>query len=286
MGGAHLGYPLGMEFSAKIGCVALGWLMVLPSACATPEGSTPSTRLRLRGAQGPLDGFVQIPAGGNPGSTSNQRPELDEIGIHRSRATDFLLEHEGARTLFYASYRSSSETGRKTLEEDLTSNDADFAAGTQVASAFELNWYRLGIGRRYRLGSQARTSLIPLLEATLFDFAYTLKAVPQGNSDSAGRGFSHGDFRFGLRAEQEFARGTKLFATALIPLPLGLSTQANITTFEAGAAWQLPRFKGIASTLSLGISFDRVRLEDDQEVPNRIEVDFGPAIFVGLELGF
>ena len=61
---------------------------------------------------GNINGFLQIPSGGGPGTTSNARPKLHEIGINHAPIGDPSVTLEWGDNQIYAGARFTPLSGR------------------------------------------------------------------------------------------------------------------------------------------------------------------------------
>jgi hypothetical protein len=71
---------------------------------------------------GDVDGFVQIPRGGQPGTTSSKRPTFDELGIGGVPMADVSVAGGVAGHQIYVGARIVEASGDATLTETLTSH--------------------------------------------------------------------------------------------------------------------------------------------------------------------
>ena len=229
---------------------------------------------------GDVDGFVQIPAGGEPGSTSPRRPTLDELGIDNGSVYDIAGAAQKDRHIINLGARLTTLDGSGTLTQDLTSQNQFYPAGTQVESDIQLNWYRLGYLYEIPLAPAQNGSqvfLSPGLQAVLLDFDYELKG--DGGQRSK-RGFTKGGVRVGGTARWQTSEKFSLEGLAYLGVDLG--STANISSFEIVGRYS---FSKLFSAFG-GVAWDRIEFEDSQTVPNRIDIDFGPMAVVGIRFDF
>ena len=229
---------------------------------------------------GDVDGFVQIPAGGAPGSTSARRPTLDELGIDSGSVYDIAGAAQKDRHIINLGARLTTLDGSGTLTQDLTSQNEFYPAGTQVESDIQLNWYRLGYLYEIPLvpaqdGSQVFLS--PGVQAILLDFDYELNG--DGGQRSK-RGFTKGGVRLGGTARWQTSERFSLDALAYLGVNLG--STADISSFEIVGRYS---FSKLFSAFG-GVAWDQIEFEDSQTVPNRIDIDFCPMAVVGIRFDF
>ena len=232
---------------------------------------------------GNISGFVQIPRGGGVGTTSNERPKFDELGINQAAIGVPSLTLGWNNHNLYGGASIIRLSGSNTLSNTLISNGTTFPAGTSVSSDVQLDWYRFGY--EYRLTdkySQASTlSFYPAIGAALFNFDYNLKGI---SSLSAARSFAKAAPQLGLTSEWNpegrFSLSGEVFSSlAFSTLPLLLSVDLT----GGYQLWGSADHGGIAY---LGIGYDLLDEEDNQKVPNHIRASIGPEVVVGLKARF
>src|SRR5439155_17594602 len=70
---------------------------------------------------GPVDGFLQTPAGGRPGTSSRHRPTFDELGIDDVAFYDTRLDVQWHRLRVYGGYQFMRLNESETLSRPLIS---------------------------------------------------------------------------------------------------------------------------------------------------------------------
>jgi hypothetical protein len=232
---------------------------------------------------GPAEGFVQTPSGGNPGTTSHHRPKLDEIGIDDASIADAELRGGRGPHELYLGGQWVRLSGDDTLDDDLTSQARSFAAGTSVSSDLKLDWYRAGY--RYRFNwdqpdGRPLFSVAPSVGATLLDFQYQL----DGGGEKADRSYIKAAPQMGVDAEWHLTDRWSLVGDVLCSLPI--PNMPFILKSELAVRYRVLRRRGCDVNAELGVAYEQIHYEDDQQVPNHVEVDLGPLLLVGLEFKF
>jgi hypothetical protein len=237
---------------------------------------------------GEASGFVQTPSGGAPGTTSPRRPRLGEVGADVVNALDvnltlgFATRHE-----VYVGAQFVGLSGDHTLADTLISHGETFPAGTRVSADVRLDWYRLGYRYRWVLdrgaGRDPVLTLTPSVGAALLEFDYKLRSDAVRTSRSYGKGLP----QVGLELEWRPGGGALSFSVAAMGFPQFESVPA-IATERALVAYSFVRGGdgGVDVRGFVGVQFEQFRYEDAQRVPNRIEVDLGPLLVVGLSASF
>jgi hypothetical protein len=234
---------------------------------------------------GPIDGFLQTPSGGKPGSTSKGRPTLSELGIDTAPSADTSLHAEWANNILYAGASLTPLSSGSKLDKELISEGATFPAGTTVHSDVQLDWYRVGYERHYLFGNDqgATVSVEPAIGLALFDFSYRLKAGG-GAHLSADRGYTSAAPQLGLESAWSpggrFSLAGDIFGS--IPYPKDLL----LFTVEMTARYRLWGRDDRGSLLFLGLGYDRIDSQDKQRVSNHVQVNMGPSLVAGVKLSF
>ena len=232
---------------------------------------------------GNISGFVQIPRGGGAGTTSNERPKFDELGINQAAIGAPSLTLGWNNHNLYGGASIIRLSGSNTLSNTLISNGTTFPAGTSVNADIQLDWYRFGYEYRftYKYSQASALSFYPAIGVALLNFDYKLNGVA---GLSAARSFEKAAPQLGLRTEWNpegrFSLSGGVFSSlAFSTLPLLLSVDLT----GGYQLWGTPDHGGIAY---LGIGYDLIDEEDNQKVSNHIKASIGPEVVVGLRVRF
>ena len=263
-------------------------LAALSSGCAPTWVRTPvetgvhgSVAAALR--YGSLDGFAQTPAGGTPGTTSRNRPTLDEVGIHEAIAGEADLHLGWGADALFVDAVPMRVSGDRRLGSELTSHGTTFPAGVTAHAHFHFDQYRIGYEHQFRWRNESGTtfSVAPAVGLVLFAFDYTLTAAPDL---SAARSYVQAAPQIGVSSAWH-PEGRFTLSGAVLgwpALPTDLATVSVRLTGEY-ALWQQPPYSAAAT---LGIGYDYTDFEDSQRVPNHVHVDDGPLLLAGMKLAF
>lgn len=269
-----------ISFRLSVPSILLSLALCMKAAeVASPE---PALAARVSGAFnfGAVEGFLQTPAGGQPGSSSHRRPTLDELGIDDATFYDVLASVQWRHLDFYVGYQSIGLDGNATLSENLVSRGVTFAAGTRVRSEADLNWVRTGVGWKFDL-LQRRLELVPKAELALLDFSYDLS----GGAQAVDRSYAKGCFRLGLETRYRFNRVLSVSLAAAGSMPI--SNTPQIATITSGIQFDLwPGNRRPHPWLFIGGGAQRIEYEDNQELPNHFRVGVRPFIAGGLGISF
>ena len=239
-----------------------------------------SASFRGQFSYGPAAGFLQTPAGGQPGSSSRRRPTLDELDINDAAFYDVLASVQWPSLSLYAGYQAVGLDGQALLSRSLISRNITFPAGTRVQSSTDLNWFRAGAGWKFSLFDR-RLELVPKAEFAVLDFKYGLS----GGGQAVQRSYPKGCVRLGLESRYRFSRVVSVSLTGEGSLPI--SNTPQIAALTGGVTFDLlPASRRVRPALFLGGGAQRIDYEDNQKLPNHFRVDLGPVVTTGLAISF
>lgn len=261
-------------------------LLTAPAAAAEPVWDA-RCRLTVEGAYlyGPVDGQLQTPSGGRPGTTSRGRPTLEELGIDDASVFDASMTFSFDDHEIYLGGQWVRFADDSVLDETLVSQANTFAAGSGVSSDVKLDWYRAGY--RYRLasgdgpGGGPSLLLYPSAGAALLDFDFQLAGE---GASAVSRAYSKVALQVGLAAEWRVTDRFSLAGGVLSSVPL--SNTPFILAAELTGRYRIVQSRGMGVVGFAGVAYEQIHYEDNQDVSNDIEVDLGPMLKVGLEARF
>ena len=248
---------------------------------AAEQGTRP-VELTLHGAYsfGDVDGFVQTPLGGAPGTSSRRRPDFAELGIHDGGFYDAGLEAHWHRLGLYGAYQGIGLEGNGHLSSPLISHGVSFAAGESFQAKTRFDWLRFGGGWKFALAG-GRVEIFPKADLAVLDFSYRLA----GESQTASRSYAKGSFRLGLEGSWKLspAFALKLDGAASVPI----SNTPQIDTLSATLNWlPWPRARRFRPALFFGGGAEWIDYQDNQTLPNHLRLVFGPLVTGGLAISF
>jgi len=260
---------------------------LVPSLAATPAfaGSEPETRpleVTLHGAYsfGYVDGFMQTPLGGVPGTSNGRRPTLGELGIHNGGFYDAGLAARWHQLGFYGGYQGIGLEGNGHLPSPLVSHGVSFGEGDSFQTKDRFDWFRLGGGWNFQLAG-GRLELFPKADLAVLDFRYKLASPSQ----DASRSYVKAGFRLGLEGSWSFTRNLSLKLDGAASVPIANTPQ--IATLGATMNWRLfPSAHAVRPTLFFGAGAEWIDYEDSQTLPNHVRLRLGPLLTGGLSLAF
>jgi hypothetical protein len=235
---------------------------------------------------GPTDGYVQIPSGGQPGTTSSHRPRFSEIGISDASIYDVEFDAAWRQEQIYLGGQFIRLSGDDTLDDTLITHSNTFNAGTHVNSNVQLDWYRFGYRHQFALLADRNLTISPGVGGALLDFSYHLDTSGAAGP-SASRSFIHATPQLVLNTEWQPSRNLPLsFELNLMGSPWVTSSIPGIFDEELLARYRVIANPRLSLAAYLGVAFEQIRFHDNQPVPNEIHADFGPMLVLGLRLSF
>jgi hypothetical protein len=234
---------------------------------------------------GPVDGYAQTPAGGQPGSSSSKRPRFSELGIHDAtigagELSAFFGHHE-----IFVAPEIIRLSGSDTLRSDLITHGQTFPAGTHVSSDLTLDTYRIGYRYHFLIGADTprpRLDLAPYLDLDLWNFDYHIA----GGGHSTSRGYLKPTVQLGISAEWSPGGGPFSLTGDFAASPPGISSIPFIAYEQLAARYRFTPSPRLNIVTTLGVRFEQYNYFDNQSVSNHIHATFGPMLVAGLGLEF
>jgi hypothetical protein len=233
-------------------------------------------------AYGSISGYLQTPAGGNPGSSSIRRPTFEELGFEDTNVNQgYFAFSKGNHTVLLDAHLVRLD-GYSTLTEPLKSQYRDFAAGETVKADVQTDYYDLIYLYHFTevdlFGK--RMTISPGAGLVVFDFHYELA----GASDKADRSYGNVGARIGGELNLTLTEKLSISADAFASIPI--SNTVSIYSLELLGEYQLWKTSRLETTAILGIAYDYIDYEDEQELPNHIRVELKPLLKIGIEIKF
>jgi hypothetical protein len=260
-----------------------------PGLDAATEVATPVSTTRwpvgfeihVGGRVGRATGHLQTPRGGMPGTTSPERPTLEEIGADTgAEITAGLLARWGRHEVALGNSILFLQ-GDNTLSRDLTSQADFYAAGTSVESDSWISFHDLAYRYAFPvpLGACDGLTVRPEVGGSAFHLEYLLKG---SNGEDADRSYTHVAPHLGLGiAWRRRGSPVSFEARARQTLVDLMPDDRQVDLFEVTGRVRYDL--GTSLSLDLETGWRRLRFQDDQTVPNDLDVKFGPWIGLGLD---
>jgi hypothetical protein len=231
---------------------------------------------------GPVAGHVQTPSGGQPGTTSINRPTLEELGIDDASIYDAELVLGWGPHEAFAGGQWFGMSEEQTLEDELVSQGDTFPAGSRVDSDLRLDWYRVGYRYRFEAGDGPGGGPLFVIRPgagfALLDYSFELNGP---GPDDVDRSFMKGAPLVG--AAVEWRINDRLSVTGEAATTIHLPNAPRILTAEVAVKYTLFVRDSADVSLSAGIAYERIHYDHDQDVPNDIEMEAAPMLRLGVE---
>ena len=272
-----------MKVRAATFSIFFFWPLITASlAEVEPQEPSRSIEITLQGSVyfGYADGFLQTPLGGQPGTTTPQKPTLHELNIDDAVFYEGRVRLQWKQLGVYGGYQAIGLDGSGTLTQPLISHGVSFAAGQPFHTNNRLDWFDAGAGWNLFLMDE-RLEIFPKAEFAVLDFSYKLSTP----SASTSRSYAKGCVRLGAEATYHFnpALSFRLDGAASLPL----SDTPQIATLTGAFYFNLLRHSHrLKPALFAGGGMEWIDYEDNQQMPNHIHVNLGPFVTGGLALSF
>lgn len=145
-------------------------LTALATACAAAEDRT-EPHFAFEAGVGLIarEGFLQTPAGGEPGTASAGRPTVDELAVGDGHYRWAAGVVGFGRYAFTIRYTAVGDSGSAILSKPLVSQGNAFDAGSDVRTVLGLDGLSLAITRAFDFESDTKMTLGPWVGWTAFD---------------------------------------------------------------------------------------------------------------------
>ncbi len=224
---------------------------------------------------GPVSGFEQIPLDGTPGTTSEREPTFSQLGINQTN----LLEVGAVITIKQwlqvdASLQHFSMDSNAVLNNTLVSHGRVFDPGTFVTTSSDYNIYHLRLGPiwqifpRMQLGANAGVALL--------QFNYKVAS----NDRNASRAFNHLSPEIGLNSNYQLTSSLAWQINGTVTIPTQFAEE-NIST-SLHYYPQIKKYPHLSFFVKTGALF--LQFKDKQQEPNRMHLNYGPYIALGISI--
>lgn len=208
---------------------------------------------------GPISGFVQIPAGGQAGTTSHHQPTFKDLGIKHNNNYDLFLGLNWQQLTFYGGYQYIQLKGATTLNQTIITHNVTIPSGSYINPKLTLNWLRLGA--QYNFFLQDEWIIAPQLEAVEMDFDYH---IPNYITP---RSFKPCAARIGIYSNYDFNQKFALDGDIASAIP---GFHLNIINANLRLKYTLFTKQQSTTKIFAGIGYLYIRFKDNQPTPNYI----------------
>lgn len=264
-------------------------LFLVFALSAYSEISAPkSYEIKYMHSLGNIDGFVQIPKGGQFDTTSERRPTFNELGVKRISYPELSLKTKWDRLALnlnakYEYFKGSSSY----LKNDLLTHDILVPEGSSIKTKHKYAYYGLGISYDFPLYSNL--VITPSLTETLFDFSYEFSAKDKNGNVIAvndSRKFKSAITVLGLAANYSLNDKINFILSFNTNIPM----KNSIKTYMESSfitSYNLYKNENREVNLLAGISYEKLKFRDSQkDMQNYMKHTVSPTFKLGLEYKF
>jgi hypothetical protein len=267
---------------AGSGCARRDRSVVYAQPEGAPAGGTSGGALRVRAALemrvGNPRGHIQIPKGGQPGTTSPGRPTYQELGIDTAWAPALDVRLALGRHRLHLGGAYWVLHGDATLRQPLTSHEDFYPAGTAVTSSSEVGETWLSYGYAFDLSRSV--TVAPALGLYGHRIMYDIA----GGANTSDREFHV--FSPMFETEVIWRPGGRMHVSGNLRLvlddALGLTSPTNVV--DAQVRWHLDLWN--RGDLHFAVGTTSISHHDEQTVPNDILLEVLPWFGFGGEFRF
>lgn len=222
-----------------------------------------------------IDGYLQTPDGGMPERTDRHRPTFDELGIDKARRNILGLQIISGPHHYLVSADLMKFKKRRNLKDPLLSQWIQFDAGENVNSSVQMDAWHFRYSRSWSPEMLPDLSIRPGAEIMAMDFHYRL----YNQDKQVDRSYIKGGYRLG--AEVNYQLGSRLSLGAEFYQSLPLPNTVDTTSIRFFGHYDLLQQEN-RLTLLFGVSYRKLRYQDEQEVPNHLIAKTSPAFSFGI----
>jgi hypothetical protein len=224
--------------------------------------------ISVRQGYAPISGYLQTPAGGNPGTSDVRHPTFKELDIDDTSYTDIDLYYKSRNYTPYFNLRLIDVDSSGILGKDLTTQGQTFLKGESYDHETSFNIYRLGLKYDFAY-------FRPKIELAVTDFDYRLESA----GVQAKRSYAKSAVRLGV--EKDFnvdVLDIMLETSGSIPL------SDTPELFTAGAVVKYWFTEHV--NVGLDVQYFYLDYEDSQDLSNHLRLEMQPAVSVFLQYRF
>ncbi len=223
-----------------------------------------------------LSGFVQVPQGGSNGSTSFERPTLNELRIVNNHFYTLGTVLQFAQYDVFFNYTRYAPHGNALLKETLLTHGKVIPAGAILSTFLKYDYFVFGAGYRFLFEDW---TLVPFLQTNFMKFHYEYDSSPILGA----RTFNVTGVNLGLKIGYQFTPFLSGDLRVAPPLPVCNFTQSDI---EVGVNKSIPIAPHFNLLPRIAVGMQQFDYEDNQGVPNHIRIRNAPFGKASLALTF
>lgn len=215
-------------------------------------------------SSGKIDGFVQIPKGGQYGTATKERPTFQELGVNHIYYPELALTAKWDRLSFTFDGKYETFKGKATLNQDLTSHNITIPKDSSIRTKHKYAYYSLYANYDFEL--TPKWTVTPTVGVSLFDFSYQFSATDKNGVNIAekdSRKFHAGMPVIGVKTNYAFTDKTKVIFSLNSNIPMGSVKQYLDTSLML--SYNL--YKNNQKELNVlgGLGYERLKFRDSQK---------------------
>ncbi|AYZ73147.1 hypothetical protein EGX98_03240 [Fusobacterium necrophorum] len=242
--------------------------------------------IQVLSSAGKMDGFVQIPKGGQYGTTSKERPTFEELGVNYVYYPEITFTTKWDK--FSMSLHGKYETfkGKAHVKEDLISHNVFIPKDSSLRTKHKYAYY--GWNLHYDVITTEKWKLTPAFGINVFDFSYEFSAVNKegdaiANKDT--RKFHAGIPTIGFKTNYQLMEKTKIIFSFMSNIPM--KSVKQYLDMSLLVSYNLYQNNERELNLIGGIGYEKWKFRDSQkEMQNYMKHSIAPIYKVGLEYKF
>lgn len=242
--------------------------------------------LQVLSSAGKINGFVQIPKGGQYGTTSKERPDFQELGINHIYYPEITISTKWNKFSMSLHGKYEMFKGKSTLKKDLISHNIPIPEGSSFKTKHKYAYY--GLNFYYDVFATEKWKMTSGFGINVFDFHYEFSATnKEGNviTNKDSRKFHAGIPMIGLEASYQFSKKSKIIFALNSNIPMKSVKQYLDTSLLF--SYNLYKNKDQELNLLGGIGYEKWKFRDSQkEMQNYMKHSISPVYKLGLEYKF
>lgn len=251
------------------------------SVAAKATNDHPHIQMSMDYLFGNQTGYIQIPQGGQPGTTTPEAPTLDAIHLQKTGLLNLYTEVMGSHWGVYGRYQIDRDSQQATLQRDLLTHKTFYPMGSKVLTntQFDLAYY----GGIYDYPLQSIPLHFRILtDVAILRFYYDISDSETGRSTS--RTFTSLTPRLGLGLQYDLSNNIWVTAEGMG----SLDHMTSNAVYEANARLHINVLttQHMQANVFTGVAYQYIEFKDGQLVPNHILLHKGPLLSIGMALNF
>lgn len=242
--------------------------------------------LQVLSSAGKINGFVQIPKGGQYGTTSKERPDFQELEINHIYYPEITISTKWNKFSMSLHGKYEMFKGKSTLKKDLISHNIPIPEGSSFKTKHKYAYY--GLNFYYDVFATEKWKMTSGFGINVFDFHYEFSATnKEGNviTNKDSRKFHAGIPMIGLEASYQFSEKSKIIFALNSNIPMKSVKQYLDTSLLF--SYNLYKNKDQELNLLGGIGYEKWKFRDSQkEMQNYMKHSISPVYKLGLEYKF